>query len=141
MHTLSTKRTFSFIAWALLFLGACSAPVTVDTNNFYAPKLIADENLLILTVPVEIAERDGQKSFVKLFELYGFSGNGPSIEQVIKHNVPQIAGRFDSEGDAFSLTVSNKPDFEAMRTKLKCIEQVPCLATWLAEAKSILFKE
>jgi hypothetical protein len=135
-------RIFSTLAAATaLLLCSCGAPVNANPNDFYAPKLLLDEERMTFVVPVEIDARDGKKSFVKLFELYGFSGNGPSIEQVIRHNVPGIGGSFDSEGDAFVLLASNKADFEDARAKLKCIENVECLSSWLARAQSLLFKE
>jgi hypothetical protein len=134
------RTSFLYVLVALL-LGGCDAAASANPDDFYAPKLLLDEKLLTFVIPVEIDERAGKKSFVKLFELYGFSGNGPSIEQVVKHNMPRIAGKFDSEGDAFVLTVLSRSDFEATRTELKCVEEVKCLASWLAGAKSILHKE
>ncbi|MBL0731207.1 hypothetical protein [Piscinibacter sp. HJYY11] len=134
-------RTPVIVASISLLFGGCNAAVSANPDDYYAPKLLSDEKLLTFVIPVEIDERAGKKSFVKLFELYGFSGNGPSIEQVVKHNVPRIAGRFDSEGDAFVLIVSSRSDFEATRTKLRCVEDVKCLSNWLAGAKSILLKE
>jgi hypothetical protein len=136
MHTATLATSL-----ALLLLSACGASVNANPRDFYEPKLFADEEHLILVVPVEIEARGGKKSFVRLFELYGFSGNGPSIEQVVKHNAPGIAGEFDSEGDAFVLRVASKAEFEAARVQLKCLEQVECLSSWLAEAKTILLKE
>ena len=134
-------RTSLLLTLAASLLGACGAPTNVNLDDYYAPKLLSDEVLLTLVIPVEIDERNGKKSPVKLYELYGFSGNGPSIEQVVKHNAPRIAGKFDSEGDAFVLTVPNKSDFDAARATLRCVEEVKCLASWLASARSILVKE
>jgi hypothetical protein len=125
----------------VLLLAACGAPINANPNDFYAPKLLVNEERMTFVVPVEIDAREGKKSFVKLFELYGFSGNGPSIEQVIRHNVPSLAGSFDSEGDAFVLLASSRAEFDASRAKLNCIEKVECLSTWLAKAQTILIKE
>ena len=126
---------------AAFLLSACGAQLGANPDDFYASKLLSDERLLTLVVPVEIDKRAGKKSPVKLFELYGFSGNGPSIEQVVKHNAPHLAGKFDSEGDAFVLTLSNRSDFDAARATLKCVEDVKCLSSWLASARFILLKE
>lgn len=82
---------------ATLLTVACGASTSlVDPSEFYAPKLYADETSLTISIPVEIAGRDGKKSFVKLFELHGFSGNGPSIEQVVRRNVGDNIGMFES---------------------------------------------
>jgi len=134
-------RTPILLAFAAFLLSACGAKANANPDNFYAPKLLSDERLLTLVVSVEIDSRDGKKSPAKLFEFYGFSGNGPSIEQVVKHNAPHLTGKFDSEGDAFVLTLSNRPDFDAARATLRCVEDVKCLASWLASARSILLKE
>ncbi len=135
-------RTFlAAMAATLLTVGCGASTSPVDPSGFYAPKLYADENSLIISIPVEIAERDGKKSFVKLFELHGFSGNGPSIEQVVRRNVGDDIGTFDSEGDAFVVRLANAAEFGVVRGKLKCVEEVTCLAGWLKNSDSILFKE
>ena len=138
----SGMRIIPFLVAAVAFLFGCeSKSPSVHPDEFYAPTIHSDELRLTLVVSVEIAERNSKRAFVKLFELYGFSGNGPSIEQVVRHNAPSLIATFDSEGDAFVLKASSKPHFEAALQKLKCLEDVNCLNTWLKNASSILMKE
>ncbi len=134
-------RTPSSLLATALLLAACSASVNANPDDFYAPKLLSDPAQRSIVIAVEVGDRGGKKSFVKLFELYGFSGNGPSIEQVIKRNAPDMVGSFDSEGAAFVFVASSPSGFESARAKLKCVEEMKCLASWLDAAKSIPFKE
>lgn len=125
----------------LLSLAACSSNTSVVPSDFYAPTLYTDQATLTISIPVEIDDKNGKKSFVRLFEAYGFSGNGPSIEQVVKRNVAELPGTFDSEGDAFVLRVASQPSFDEAVSKLKCVEDVACLAGWLKQSSSIIVKE
>lgn len=135
------KAQLLFIG-AALSVSACSGnTASINTNEFYAPKIYADEATLTISIPVEVGDKNGKKSFVKLFELYGFSGNGPSIEQVIKRNMAELTGTFDSEGDAFVVRVASTEKLKAALQKLKCVEDVKCLATWLKQSESISGKE
>ena len=135
------KPQVLFTSFALL-LAACGASTSnINPTDFYAPKVYSDQATLTISVPVEIGEKDGRKSFVNLFEAYGFSGNGPSIEQVVKRNMPNLNGAFDSEGDAFVVRVSTPEQLKEALQKLTCIEDVKCLTTWLKQAESIIGKE
>lgn len=135
-------RTFlAAMAATLLTVGCGASTSPVNPSEFYAPKLYADQTSLTISIPVVIAERDGKKSFVKLFELHGFSGNGPSMEQIVRRNLGDNIGMFDSEGDAFVVRLANAAEFGAVLGKLKCVEEVTCLAGWLKNSESILFKE
>ena len=123
-------------------LAACATKaIQVNPSDYYAPKIVAHDKLLTISIPVEVKERDGKKSFVKLFALYGFSGNGPSIEQVVRRNLSDVTADFNSEGDAFVMRVSNKTDYVSALQKLKCVEDVACLTTWLENSRSVLIKE
>jgi hypothetical protein len=135
-------KTQILLIGALLSITACKANTSsINPNDFYAPKVYSDQATLTLSIPVEVGEKNGKKSFVKLFELYGFSGNGPAIEQVVKHNMTELSGTFDSEGDAFVVRVATPEKLKAALQKLKCVEDVMCLATWLKLSESILGKE
>lgn len=137
-----SMRILIYLVLSTIFLSACRDETqNVNPNDYYAPKLLSDEKTLAFVVPVEIEQRNKKKSFVKLFEIYGFSGNGPSIEQVVRYNAPNLKGSFDSEGDAFVLIASNKPDYESTLLQLKCLEDMKCLIDWLMQAKSIVLKE
>jgi hypothetical protein len=125
-----------------LSIASCSANTSsINPNDFYAPKVYSDQATLTISIPVEVGEKNGKKSFVKLFELYGFSGNGPSIEQVVKRNMTELSGTFDSEGDAFVVRVATSEQLKQALQKMKCVEDVKCLATWLKKSESICSKE
>ena len=135
------KAQILFVSFALS-LTACGAKTSnINPTDFYAPKVYSHQATLTISVPVEVGEKNGKKSFVNLFEAYGFSGNGPSIEQVIKRNIPELNGTFDSEGDAFVVRVSTPEQLKEALLKLRCVEDVKCLATWLKHAESIIGKE
>jgi hypothetical protein len=122
-------------------VSSCAQPSEIDETKFYAPKVFSQEEVLTITIPVEVAAHAGKIAFVKLFEHYGFSGNGPAIEQVVRYNLPEMRAQFDSEGDAFFARFRDKREYLTALEKLQCMEDVKCLSTWLRNASAILLKE
>lgn len=127
-----------FVMFLIYWLRPFSWP---DHKQYYAPVVYSDVEHLSISVPVEIAEKEGKKAFVRLFEKYGFSGNGPAIEQVIRMNNSFDNVEYDSEGDSFFMYVNNKADFENVLAKVKCIENTECLNSWLNKSRLVLIKE
>jgi hypothetical protein len=138
---ITTPPSLLLVTATILLLSSCGRGSDIDPTQYYAPKLLVQDDRLVIAIPVEVGEQDGKLSFVKLFEHYGFSGNGPSIEQVVRHNVLSTGAEFDSEGDAFLVRFSNKAEYMATLEKLRCMEDVHCLSTWLRSASSIFIKE
>jgi hypothetical protein len=129
------------IALVLSLIGCQRREIRVDPTDFYSPTVRTQEASRTLMVDVAIERRDGKQSFVRLFELYGFSGNGPSIEQVIRRNVGAIQGRYESEGDMFAFTAETGQDFIEMSKQLECLREIPCLQSWLENSRSVIMKE
>lgn len=112
-----------------------------DVDSYYPPKIEIDEEYFGISIIVEIDEKNGKKPFVELFEKYGFSGNGPSIEQVIRKNTSFKGVEFNSEGDAFLMYAQDQAHQANIVSELKCIEDIHCLNKWLKKASWILVKE
>lgn len=112
-----------------------------DPNDYYAPTVLSFPEYLTITIGAEIEEKNGKKAFTSLLNKYGFSGNGPSIEQVIARNTDIDNVQFDSEAGAFFMRASNEMNYEKALKSLKCIEDVECLDRWLKNSRWILFKE
>ena len=113
-----------------------------DLERYYAPKVHSGtEAGYWINIPVEIDVKDGKESFISMFEQYGFSGNGPSIEQVVRKNVQLEGAFYDSEGDNFFVYFDDHADFQNGLNELRCIEDIHCLSAWLGKASSILIKE
>lgn len=112
-----------------------------DPGQFYPPKVRALPEYFSVSVIVEVDEKDGKKAFVKLFEKYGFSGNGPSIEQVIRKNIKLRNIEFDSEGGMFAAYTTDNAQYVEMVNAIKCIEDIKCLDKWLNNARWTLIKE
>ena len=112
-----------------------------NPDDYYPPKVDTLPEYFSVSVSAEVDEKGGKKAFVNLFERYGFSGNGPSIEQVIRKNVKLKGVEYDSEGDMFSAYTTSKGQFEELVKSVKCIEEIKCLDDWLNKAKWALLKE
>lgn len=110
-------------------------------KEYYAPVVYGQAEYLSISIPVEVDDKDGKKAFVKLFEKYGFSGNGPSIEQVVRTNNSFDNVEYGSEGDSFFMYVKDKADFDEILSKMKCIENTECLNRWLNKSRVALIKE
>jgi hypothetical protein len=135
-------RRVRFGLLLILALPGCSGFATsVDPDEFYAPKLRVVDSASFIAIDVEIEQRGTKSSFIHLFEHYGFSGNGPAIEQVVRENLSGERGRFDSEGDVFFYQASDGADLAAVAHQLRCIEDVKCLQTWIRNARWTLMKE
>jgi len=123
-------------------MASCDAGVNADElNGFYPPTVHSNKQYFSISIPVEIAEKDVKQSFIHLFERYGFSGNGPSIEQVVMTYIGENAGQYDSEGDAFYIYTTDQISHANLLNKIKCIEKLECLNKWLQNANSIIIKE
>lgn len=134
-------RTRAASLFLVILLVACGPDISHgDLERYYAPKIYSNYQNLSISIPVEITDKEGLVSFVRLFESYGFSGNGPAIEQVIKANLT-ASGRYDSEGDAFYVYAQSQGEYHHLLAELKCIEDIECLDRWLENASTILFKE
>lgn len=126
----------------MLFITSCNKEKpTPNISQYYTPKVLAMKEFLSIQIPVEIGEKNGKKSFVDLFELYGFSGNGPSIEQVVKKNINLKNVQFDSEGDVCIILVKKDNDFDNILQEVKCIEDINCLVKWLNKSFNMIYKE
>jgi hypothetical protein len=112
-----------------------------DLESYYPPVVDTDDEYYAISILVEIDEKNGKQAFVKLFEKYGFSGNGPSIEQVIRKNTSFQDVEYNSEGDAFLMYARDKVHQTEIVNELKCIEDIKCLNKWLKNASWILIKE
>ena len=127
---------------SLFFLVSCvNETVSLDLEQYYPPTVHSNAEFRSISIPVEILDKDGKRSFIHLFEAYGFSGNGPSIEQVILFNVGRNAGELDSEGNAFYLYASDAESYHELLTDIQCVEKIICLNKWLINASSIIIKE
>lgn len=112
-----------------------------DITEYYPPIIYSDETYFSITIPVEIDLKDGKRSFTELFNAYGFSGNGPSIEQVVRANTHFASVQFDSEGDAFVMYTSNEEQYLSILNELRCMEEIACLKKWVKTARWVLIKE
>lgn len=127
---------------SLFFLVSCvKETVSLDLEQYYPPTVYSNAGFRSISIPVEILDKDGKRSFIHLFEVYGFSGNGSSIEQVILFNIGRNAGELDSEGDAFYLYSSDAESYHKLLADIQCVEKIVCLNTWLMNASSIIIKE
>ncbi|GAB1263578.1 hypothetical protein [Aurantivibrio infirmus] len=133
------KTSLVFSIWFAVSCGGND--VTVDLDKYYAPTVYSSLEYFSISIPVEIAEKNGKLSFVKLFEKYGFSGNGQAIEQVVRKNIGGNVGEYDSEADAFYINAKDSSEYTELLTKIKCIEEIACLNKWLQNATSIIIKE
>ena len=125
----------------VVLLASCRQDVgQAELKKYYPPTIYSDTQYLSISIPVEISEKGGRPSFVHLFEKYGFSGNGPAIEQVVRANLT-ASGEYDSEGDAFYVRAKKRGEYDYILTELRCIEDIECLNKWLDNASTILFKE
>ena len=126
----------------LLFLFYWIRPLAnPNVDDYYPPQIYSDETYFSISIPVEIDLKDGKHSFVKIFNAYGFSGNGPSIEQVIKANIDFSPVEFDSEGDAFFMYAADREQYLIVLNEIRCIEKVSCLKKWVKKARWKLIKE
>jgi hypothetical protein len=93
------------------------------------------------SIPVEVEKKGDRASFVELFNVYGFSGNGPSIEQVVKANIQARNLRYDSEGDAFFVHVPDQETYLQVLKELEAVTRIESLNVWLRNAVWIPIKE
>lgn len=111
--------------------------------NTYPPRIISNDHdgIFTLQIPVETESKNGKPSFIEIFKYYGFSGNGPSIEQVIRYNLGSGNAEFDSEGDCFRVLFSSKGDMMRYYARLINIINEDDLHRWVYNARRIVFKE
>ena len=112
-----------------------------DLSQFNTPEILSDDEYYSISIPVEIDDKNGKKAFVQLFEQYGFSGNGPSIEQIVRKNTKFSGVEFDSEGDCFLMYAQSREHQAEILNELKRIQNIDCLNSWLRKASWILIKE
>jgi hypothetical protein len=129
------------LAALLIVVSIKKVSANPDLDSYYPPEIDIDDEYYSISILVEIDEKNGKKAFVKLFEKYGFSGNGPSIEQVIRKNTSFQDVEFNSEGDAFLMYARDKAHQAQIVNELKCIQDIQCLDKWLKKASWILLKE
>ena len=122
------------LSLVIIVLLAKRAKINPDLTKYYPPKILSHAEDLSIQVPVVIEPKDGKEAFVELFELYGFSGNGPSIAQVIRKNTNFKAVTYDCEGDCFLMYAKDSRQFVQIMDKLKCIENIECLNDWLRKS-------
>jgi hypothetical protein len=112
-----------------------------NLSAFYPPTVQAIPQYLSVTIPVEIGKKGDRQSFVELFKVYGFSGNGPSIEQVVKANTKVAGITYDSEGDAFVALASDKESYGHFLKEIDAVAHVESLNAWLRRAAWTPIKE
>jgi hypothetical protein len=112
-----------------------------DLGGYYAPTLLQVPQTLSISIPVEIEKKQGKASFVELFKVYGFSGNGPSIEQVVSANTKIRSVRYDSEGGAFVVIAPDQETYLQVLRELDAVTQVQTLNAWLRKAAWTPIKE
>lgn len=111
--------------------------------NSYPPRIVVMDSpgAHEIQIPVEIELKNGKQSFIEIFRYYGFSGNGPSIEQVIRYNLRYENAEYDSEGDCFRVVFSSKDDLDRYHLLLKPVTNEDGLHRWVYNARKIFFKE
>lgn len=146
-------KAIVIISILLLLISSCSksdsakapkiAPLKIDTSAYYTPTVRHTEykGRYSVVIGVEIVEKQSKQSFIKLFNQYGFSGNGPSIEQVVLKNISRRKGSVNSEGEMFCIEFKNKNNFELFLKDIKQIEDISTLNIWLANASGQHYKE
>ena len=113
----------------------------LDTSNYYPPTVHADSQYRSISIAVEIDKKGGKSSFVDLFRAYGFSGNGPAIEQVVKINIETKNLRYDSEGDAFVVVAADQESYLQAVREISEILKIETLNNWLRKSAWIPIKE
>ncbi len=114
---------------------------TTDLDLYYTPTLHSESQYLSISIPVEIEKKGNQVSFVELFNVYGFSGNGPSMEQVVKANIKAKNLEYDSEGDAFLVYAPDQETYLHAMKDLEAVTRIESLNIWLRKAAWIPIKE
>ncbi len=111
--------------------------------NSYPPRIVVIDrpDVREIQIPVEIEKKNGKVSFIEIFRYYGFSGNGPSIEQVVRYNIRNLKAEYDSEGDCFRVMFSGKEDLDRYHDLLKTVLTEYGLHRWVYNARGITFKE
>lgn len=112
-----------------------------DLSQYYAPHINLIPEYHTVSIPVEIAMKAGKQPFSKLFNIYGFSGNGPSIEQVVRANISVKNVAYDSEGDAFYVKAPDMETYLQVADELSSLHRLETLQSWLKNAAWILLKE
>jgi hypothetical protein len=132
------------ITVALAAIGAYTARGllrTTDLGLYYPPTLFLQSQHCSISIHVEIDKKGNKESFVKLFNIYGFSGNGPSIEQVVKANIKTKKLVYDSEGDTFLIHAPDQETYLRVLKELEAITRIELLNVWLRNTAWILIKE
>jgi len=123
---------------AYIFKGPFRTP---DLGQYYPPTLYHDSQYHSISIAVEIDKKRNKVSFVDLFNIYGFSGNGPSMEQVVKANLGTRNVEYDSEGDAFIVYAPNQETYVQVLKELEAVTRIESLNAWLRKAAWIPIKE
>ena len=132
------------IAAALLLIAAYTARGLFripDMGLYYAPKMYSEPKYFSISIPVEIEKKGDKISFVELFHVYGFSGNGPSIEQVVKANIKTKQLEYDSEGDTFVVYALDQESYIQLLNELEAVKRIESLNGWLRKAAWMPIKE
>lgn len=132
------------IAATLLLIGAYTIRALFRTPNlglYYAPTIYSEPRYFSISIPVEIEKKGDKISFIELFNVYGFSGNGPSIEQVVKANINSEKLEYDSEGDTFVVYAPDHDSYILLLKELEAVKQIELLNGWLRKAAWVPIKE
>ena len=130
-----------FYFFTITFSGCNESKFNPITFNTYSPTIIKDDKHLFIQIPVEIDKKNNKNPFSIILQKYGFSGNGPSIEQIIKFNISFKNAIYNSEGDCFRVEFKSLNELNEYFSLLKPIQDEEILHKWTFNAKNIILKE
>jgi hypothetical protein len=133
-----------FLIFNFLFLTvllSCKSNFEPVSFNTYPPAILIDDKNFTIQIPAEAGRKNNKDPFAVILQKYGFSGNGQSIEQVVKHNIRYKKVKYNSEGDCFRAEFADKPDMDEFILLIQPMLQEEELHKWTFNARHILIKE
>ncbi len=136
------KKNITFIInLNLIIFLSCNNNFEPFKFNSYPPEIIKDDKYFIIQIPAEIDKKENKNPFSVILQRYGFSGNGASIEQIIKYNIKYNKVNYNSEGGSFRAEFKNKQDLDEYYLLIKPVLDEGMLHKWTFNARHILIKE
>ena len=135
------KIYITILVLLIPFLESCSKMEEL-AFDFYCPNpyYFSSNSMHSISIPVKVEVINGVRSFVEVMKLYGFSGNGPSIEQVIRKNIT-LPAEYDSEGEACVIYFKSRSQMSEFSNTLVNISNQSIFHSWVYNSRGVLIKE